>query len=143
MANGSSLGAVLGTIGGVGLANSIIQTADRMQDLASKVRINTQSAEEYMTVLHDLRKISTDYWTAIDGITDLYASSKRALDGLGASQRQVLDFTRNITMAMSIGGGSAQAQEAAIIQLGQALNMHGHVTWARVQFRICLSTCDY
>ena len=111
---------------GLGSAVSIshiVQTADRMQDLASKVRINTQTTEEYMAVLQDLRKISTDYWTAIDGITDLYASSKRALDSLGASQREVLDFTRNITMAMSIGGGSAQAQEAALIQLGQAMNM--------------------
>lgn len=117
------LGATFTALGTIGLAQNIVQTADRMQDLASKVRINTQSTEEYMAVLHDLRKISTDYWTAIDGITDLYASSKRALDSLGASQREVLDFTRNITMAMSIGGGSAQAQEAALIQLGQAMNM--------------------
>ena len=117
------LGTTFTALGTIGLAQNIVQTADRMQDLASKVRINTQSTEEYMAVLHDLRKISTDYWTAIDGITDLYASSKRALDSLGASQREVLDFTRNITMAMSIGGGSAQAQEAALIQLGQAMNM--------------------
>lgn len=123
LSHGNSLGAILTTIGGIGLTNNIMQTADRMQDLASKVRINTQSTEEYNAVLHDLRKISTDYWTAIDGITDLYASSKRALDSLGVSQRQVLDFTRNITMAMSIGSGSTQAQEAALIQLGQAMSM--------------------
>ncbi len=120
---GSQLGTVFASLGSAVSISHIVQTADRMQDLASKVRINTQSMEEYNAVLHDIRKISTDYWTAIDGITDLYASSKRALDSLGASQREVLDFTRNITMAMSIGGGSAQAQEAALIQLGQAMNM--------------------
>ena len=120
---GNQLSMAFAGLGSAVSISHIVQTADRMQDLASKVRINTQSTEEYMAVLHDLRKISTDYWTAIDGITDLYASSKRALDSLGVSQREVLDFTRNITMAMSIGGGSAQAQEAALIQLGQAMNM--------------------
>lgn len=120
---GNQLGMAFAGLGSAVSISHIVQTADRMQDLASKVRINTQTTEEYKAVLQDLRKISTDYWTAIDGITDLYASSKRALDSLGASQRQVLDFTRNITMAMSVGGGSAQAQEAALIQLGQAMNM--------------------
>lgn len=120
---GGQLGTAFATLGSAVSISHIVETADRMQDLASKVRINTQSMDEYKAVLHDLRKISTDYWTAIDGITDLYASSKRALDSLGASQRQVLDFTRNITMAMSVGGGSAQAQEAALIQLGQAMSM--------------------
>lgn len=120
---GNQLSMAFAGLGSAVSISHIVQTADRMQDLASKVRINTQTTEEYNAVLQDLRKISTDYWTAIDGITDLYASSKRALDSLGASQREVLDFTRNITMAMSIGGGSAQAQEAALIQLGQAMNM--------------------
>lgn len=120
---GGRLGTAFAGLGSLVSISHIVQTADRMQDLANKVRINTQSTEEYKAVLQDLRKISTDYWTAIDGITDLYASSKRALDSLGASQRQVLNFTRNITMAMSVGGGSAQAQEAALVQLGQAMSM--------------------
>ncbi|OOR89839.1 tape measure protein [Moraxella bovis] len=120
---GSHLGMAFAGLGSAVSISHIMQTADRMQDLASKVRINTQTTEEYNAVLQDLRKISTDYWTTIDGVTDLYASSKRALDSLGASQRQVLDFTRNITMAMSVGGGSAQAQEAALVQLGQAMSM--------------------
>lgn len=120
---GGHLGMAFAGLGSAVSISHIMQTADRMQDLASKVRINTQTTEEYNAVLQDLRKISTDYWTAIDGVTDLYASSKRALDSLGASQRQVLDFTRNITMAMSVGGGSAQAQEAALVQLGQAMSM--------------------
>ncbi|UZA25228.1 tape measure protein [Moraxella bovis] len=120
---GGHLGMAFAGLGSAVSISHIMQTADRMQDLASKVRINTQTTEEYNAVLQDLRKISTDYWTTIDGVTDLYASSKRALDSLGASQRQVLDFTRNITMAMSVGGGSAQAQEAALVQLGQAMSM--------------------
>lgn len=120
---GNQLGMAFAGLGSLVSISHIVETADRMQDLASKVRINTQTTEEYNAVLQDLRKISNDYWSAIDGVTDLYASSKRALDSLGASQRQVLDFTRNITMAMSVGGGSAQAQEAALVQLGQAMSM--------------------
>ena len=113
----------LNVIGGALSARNIIQTADSMQELASQVRINTKSHEEYKNVLNNLRDISRENYASFDATVDLYAQSKRALDNLGKSQAQVLTFTENITKAMAVGGGSAASQQAALTQLAQALNM--------------------
>lgn len=113
----------LNVIGGALSARNIIQTADSMQELASQVRINTKSHEEYKNVLNNLRDISRENYASFDATVDLYAQSKRALDSLGKSQAQVLTFTENITKAMAVGGGSAASQQAALTQLAQALNM--------------------
>lgn len=113
----------LNVIGGALSARNIIQTADSMQELASQVRINTKSHEEYKNVLNNLRNISRENYASFDATVDLYAQSKRALDSLGKSQAQVLAFTENITKAMAVGGGSAASQQAALTQLAQALNM--------------------
>ncbi len=111
-------------IAGVGVAafaSSIISTADKMQDLASKVRINTDSAEEYAAVLQDVRKIARDNVASYEATVGVYADSRRALKQLGKSQQDTLDFTENLTKAMRVGGGAAEAQAAALTQLGQAL----------------------
>ena len=113
----------LNVIGGALSARNIIQTADSMQELASQVRINTKSHEEYKNVLNNLRDISRENYASFDATVDLYAQSKRALDNLGKSQAQVLTFTESITKAMAVGGGSAASQQAALTQLAQALNM--------------------
>lgn len=111
-------------IAGVGIAafaSSIIRTADNMQDLASKVRVSTNSAEEYAAVLNQLRDLSRENAASYAATVGLYADSRRALKELGKSQQQTILFTENLTKAMRVGGGEAQAQAAALTQLGQAL----------------------
>lgn len=111
-------------IAGVGVAafaSSIISTADKMQDLASKIRISTDSTEEYVAVMHQLRDISRENVASYGATVELYADSRRALKELGKSQQETIDFTNNLSKAMRVGGGEAQAQAAALTQLGQAL----------------------
>lgn len=111
-------------IAGVGVAafaSSIISTADQMQDLASKIRISTESTEEYVAVMHQLRDISRENAASYGATVELYADSRRALKELGKSQQETIDFTNNLSKAMRVGGGEAQAQAAALTQLGQAL----------------------
>lgn len=110
-------------IGGALSAQSLVQTADAMQSLASKVRLTTTSAQEYTDTLERLRQISNANQAEISATVGLYTSSKRALDALGKSQSDVLLFTENLTKAMAVGGGSAEEQKNALTQLGQALNM--------------------
>ena len=111
-------------IAGVGVAafaSSIISTADKMQDLASKIRISTDSTEEYVAVMHQLRDVSRENAASYGATVELYADSRRALKELGKSQQETIDFTNNLSKAMRVGGGEAQAQAAALTQLGQAL----------------------
>lgn len=113
----------INVIGGALSTQNLIQTADAMQSLASKVKITTISAQEYTDTMERLRQISNANQAEISATVELYSSSKRALDALGKSQNDVLLFTENLTKAMAVGGGSAEEQKNALTQLGQALNM--------------------
>lgn len=105
-------------VAGVG---GIIATADQMQNLASQIRLATSSTEQFHAVQTELRAIANEQRSSFDAVVDLYSNSQRSLSALGKSQQDVINFTRNMTMAMNVGGRSAQAQAAALTQLGQAL----------------------
>ncbi|WP_288773712.1 tape measure protein [uncultured Psychrobacter sp.] len=121
---GGILGGLVGKLRALGGAfglMSIIQTADSMQTLDSQVRLVTNSVEEFNAVQARLREISNSQYADIESLTQLYTRSQRALSQLGKSQNEVLQFTENVSMAMRVGGVSAQEQAAALLQLSQAL----------------------
>lgn len=99
----------------------IIKTADKMQNLDSQVKLVTNSMEQFKAVQGELRDIANRQYSDIESITQLYTRSQRALSSLGKSQNDVLQFTENLSMAMLVGGASAQEQSAALLQLSQAL----------------------
>lgn len=113
-------GVMSGVFAGIGIG-SIIKTADTMQNLDSQVRLVTSSMEQFNAVQSELREIANRQYADIESLTQLYTRSQRALSNLGKSQRDVLQFTENISMAMLVGGSSAQEQAAALLQLSQAL----------------------
>lgn len=113
-------GALGGVFAGIGI-RSIMQTADTMQSLDSQVRLVTDSVAQFNAVQDRLGKIANNQYADIEALTTLYTRSQRALSQLGKSQNEVLQFTENVSMAMRVGGVSAQEQAAALLQLSQAL----------------------
>lgn len=118
---GGQLGVAFATLGSAVSVSHIIATADQMQNLASQIRLATSSTEQFHAVQTKLRAIANEQRSSFDAVVDLYSNSQRSLSALGKSQQDVINFTRNMTMAMNVGGRSAQAQAAALTQLGQAL----------------------
>lgn len=118
---GGQLGIAFATLGSTVSVSHIIATADQMQNLASQIRLATSSTEQFHAVQTKLRAIANEQRSSFDAVVDLYSNSQRSLSALGKSQQDVINFTRNMTMAMNVGGRSAQAQAAALTQLGQAL----------------------
>ena len=118
---GGQLGVAFATLGSAVSVSHIIATADQMQNLASQIRLATDSTEQFHAVQTELRAIANEQRSSFDAVVDLYSNSQRSLSVLGKSQQDVINFTRNMTMAMNVGGRSAQAQAAALTQLGQAL----------------------
>lgn len=118
---GGQLGIAFATLGSAVSVSHIIATADEMQNLASQIRLATSSTEQFHAVQTKLRAIANEQRSSFDAVVDLYSNSQRSLSALGKSQQYVINFTRNMTMAMNVGGRSAQAQAAALTQLGQAL----------------------
>ena len=113
-------GIVAGAFAGIGI-RSLLSTADTMQSLNSQVRLVTNSVEQFNAVQERLGKIANNQYADIEALTTLYTRSQRALSQLGKSQNEVLQFTENVSMAMRVGGVSAQEQAAALLQLSQAL----------------------
>lgn len=118
---GGQLGIAFAGLGSAVSISHIIATADEMQNLASQIRLATSSTEQFHAVQTKLRAIANEQRSSFDAVVDLYSNSQRSLSALGKSQQDVINFTRNMTMAMNVGGRSAQAQAAALTQLGQAL----------------------
>lgn len=117
----SKIGALIGTaVAGVSIA-AIAGIADEWASVEGRVSLVTDSLEEQKRVqesLFDLAQRNRQEYTAT---ADLFQSVARNKKDLGLNTDQVLGLTDVIGKAMVIGGGSAGAQQAALMQLGQAL----------------------
>jgi hypothetical protein len=56
----------------------------------------------------------------LDATAQLFAKLNDVGKTMGLTQNQVLDLTKTVNQAIQLGGGSAQASEAAIVQLTQS-----------------------
>src|SRR5690606_41108712 len=59
--------------------------------------------------------------SSLDATAGLFTKVNDTGKQMGMTQQQSLDPVKTINMALQTGGGSAQASEAAIVQLTQAL----------------------
>lgn len=102
-------------------ALSIAKTADEMQTADSKIKLVTDSTEQYLAVRERVRQIADQNYSDISATTQLYQRSALALSNLGKSQNDVLKFTNAVSLAMRTGGSAANEQRAALLQLSQAM----------------------
>lgn len=113
-------GVVIG--GGIVAGLDKIKTvSDAMKSLDTQVKLVTASEAEYLAVRQQVRGIADYVHNDINATTLLYTNSARALGNMGKSQQDVLKFTKAVSLAMAVGGKSANEQAAAILQLGQAM----------------------
>lgn len=102
-------------------ALSVAKTADTMQDLNSQIMLVTKNEQEQLVVTERLHKMANKNLTDLKSTIGLYTNSARALGNMGKSQEEVLKFTNAVSLAMGVGGKSAQEQASALLQLGQAM----------------------
>ena len=117
----SKVGALIGAaVAGVSIA-AIAGIADEWASVEGRISLVTDSLEEQKRVqesLFDMAQRNRQEYTATAG---LFQSVARNKADLGLNTDQVLSLTDVIGKAMVIGGGSAGAQQAALVQLGQAM----------------------
>lgn len=102
-------------------ALSVAKTADEMQSLNSQIMQVTANEQEQAVVKERLHQMANKNLTDIKSTIGLYTNSARALGNMGKSQEEVLKFTNAVSLAMGVGGKSAQEQASALLQLGQAM----------------------
>lgn len=113
---------MLAAIGTVGTALELIRMADAATTLHTSLRLASNSAAEAGVAYERLFTIAQQARVSFTELGATYTTIARAGNELGVSQERLLTVTQAIGYAMTIGGGSAQSMNAALVQLGQGLS---------------------
>ncbi|MFP5513358.1 MAG: tape measure protein, partial [Alphaproteobacteria bacterium] len=121
----ASTNALTRALTALGLAVGVqqyINFVDSMALLNARIGLVTKSTNEYLTAQRAVYTIAQDAAQPIEDLGNLYAKVQESLTPLGKSQGEALRMTETISKAMRVGGGAAAAQQAALVQLGQAFS---------------------
>lgn len=100
---------------------SAIKIADEWAAVDSRVKLATKSVEEHKYALSQIFDLSQRSGQDYLASADLFSKVNRSAEDLGLSLDDTLNLTEIIGQTMTIGGGDQGAQQAALMQLGQAL----------------------
>lgn len=118
-------GTMVTALGALGVSLSVgkvIGYAESWTTLDNRLKLVSKTNEQLLQSQSAVIQIANDARVPINSTADLYAKLTRAGETLGLTQQRVGVVTETIAKALTIGGGSAQGQEAAITQLNQALS---------------------
>jgi tape measure domain-containing protein len=99
----------------------IIQQADAMSLLNSRLKLVTSSQAELTKVQNALFAISSKTYTSTEATVNLYAALARSTKNLNVTQQELLTVVETFNKSIIISGGSVQSAQAAITQFNQAM----------------------
>lgn len=112
----------LAAFAGVGISiGGMINMVDQWKIIAGQVRLVTKSQEEAKATQEELYAIAGRTRQEYKATANLFTSIARNAGELGKSNKDILSFTEDVSNAMLLGGGDQASQDAALVQLGQAL----------------------
>lgn len=112
----------LAMFAGVSLTlGSIVKTIDEWKVIEGQVNNVTKSQQESKAVQKEIYNIASRTRQQYGSTAELFTSVARNAQELKKSTKDILLFTEDVSNAMLLGGGDASSQEAALVQLGQAL----------------------
>lgn len=116
-----SMGGIGGALAGAFSVHGFVQAADAVTTLNNQLKLATgssQQAAQAYGALFDIAQRSRVSFVELGGT---FASIARATGEMGISQQRLLGVTEAIGNAVTVSGSSAQAANAALMQLGQGL----------------------
>ncbi|MEZ7780458.1 tape measure protein [Cupriavidus gilardii] len=116
----SIAGVVRSIVAGVSVI-SAARIADEWASVEGRVGLATSSVQEQKTALEEIYAIAQRARQEYTATGDLFQKVQRNAKDLGLELRQSLGLTEIIAKTMTIGGGDTGSQQAALMQLGQAL----------------------
>lgn len=117
----SALTSALIGLGTVLSIKNLAETADSYTNLSTRIKIAVGDTGNFTQAMAGVQQIAVMTNSGLDGTARLFSKVNAVGKEMGLTQKQSLDLTKTINMAMQIGGESAQATEGAIIQLTQSL----------------------
>lgn len=100
---------------------SVMQIADEWASVSGRVKLATKSAEEHKHAMEEIYNIAQRTGQTVAASGDLFQKVQRNAKDLGLGTDDTLKMTEIIGQTLTIGGGDASSQQAALMQLGQAL----------------------
>lgn len=117
----TALAGAMGALGvGLGI-RELSQAADTYTNLSVRINIATQEGGNFNQAMAGVHQVALMTNSTLEATGSLFARINTISKDMGMSQQQALDLTKTVTQAIQIGGGSAQASEAAVQQFIQAM----------------------
>ncbi len=107
---------------GVGLGlRELAEAADSYTNLSTRIQIATKDGGNFEQAIASVHKIALQTNSSLDATASLFTKLNTVAKDMGQTQQYALDMTSTVTKAIQLGGGSAQASEAAVQQFIQAM----------------------
>lgn len=107
---------------GIGLGvRDLAQTADTYTNLSTRIYIATRDQGNFNEAIAGVHQVALMTNSTLSATADLFTRLNTVGKDMGMTQKQALGLTKTVTQAIQVGGGSAQASEAAITQFIQAM----------------------
>lgn len=107
---------------GIGLGiRELAEAADSYTNLSVRIQIATREGGNFNSAMAGVHQVALATNSSLQATGDLFTRLNTVGKEMGMTQQQALDLTKTVTQAIQIGGGSAQASEAAVQQFIQAM----------------------
>lgn len=100
---------------------NLIGVADEYSQMASRIRLATESTSEYVMVQQRLEQISRNTYKSLADNSEMFVNSVRPLQELGLATETVLDTTEALSAGLVISGANAQRTTSVIDQFSKAM----------------------
>jgi len=100
----------------------LAQLSDAMTQFENRVKLATNSLVQQLAVQQQLFLVAQKTALPLEDVGQLYSRLRIAAEQLGASQRDLINLTETVGLALKASGTSAASAQGALLQLGQALN---------------------
>lgn len=105
----------------VGVARKVIGLANSFQQLENQVRVAVGETGDLNGTMNELFRVADKTRAPVEAMVQLYQRGSLAANELGASQKELIDFTETVGTALALQGGSAEQASGALLQLSQSL----------------------
>lgn len=119
-----AVNALMGAMAALGMGlgvKELAEAADSYAVLSAKIQQSTKDSGNFEQAIAGVHQIALQTNSSLDATGDLFTRLNTVAKDMGKSQQFALDMTSTVTKAIQLGGGSAQASEAAVQQFIQAM----------------------
>lgn len=107
---------------GVGLSvQGLAQATDSYTNLSARINIATRDGGNFNQAMAGVHQVALATNSSLEATGSLFTRLNTVGKEMGMTQEQTLALTKTVTQAIQVGGGSAQASEAAVQQFIQAM----------------------